>query len=67
MTELGSSREVSAPHIFEVSSNVSPAEQSLALDETAMFRRLVFGYEGRVGVRTVDLDRLVVTKKFDAW
>ena len=60
MTELSSSREVSAPHVFKVGGDVPRTEQSFALDEAAVFRRLVFRYKGGVGVRTVDLDRLVV-------
>lgn len=66
MAELGSSGEVRAPHVFEIRGDVLAAEQTLTLYEAAVFRRLVFSYEGGVGVSAMDLYGLVVAKEFDA-
>lgn len=67
MTELIPGREVRAPHVFEVCSDVPAAEQTLAVDQAAVLRRLVLGYEGGVRVGAVDLDGFVVAEQFDAW
>lgn len=66
MAKLGAGSKVCAPHIFEVSCDVSAAEQTFTLYEVAVLRRLVLRYEGRVGVCTVDLHRLIVAKEFQA-
>lgn len=65
MTELVAGREVRAPHVFEVGRDVPAVEQTLALQEVTVFLRLILSYECSVGIRSVNLDRLVVTKQLD--